>query len=155
MKTWSKTLPTLCLSSGESELAAIVRACGEGLGAQASLMDFGWDTSLIVRSDATAAIGICKREGLGRVRHLATGDLWVQQLARRRGVLLEKWPTATNPSDLMTKGLGRARIQELLQTMCIQAQGGRAMAAPVRDNTVPRYGPTVFTDNDSDSEIEA
>ena len=118
-------------------------------------MDFGWGTSLIVRSDATAAIGICKREGLGRVRHLATGDLWVQQLARRRGVLLEKWPTATNPSDLMTKGLGRARIQDLLHIMCIQAQGGRAMAAPVRDNTVPRYGPTVFTDHDSDSEIEA
>ena len=99
LKTWSKTLPTLCLSSCESELAAIVRACGEGLGAQSILNDFGFIVKLIVRSDATAAIGICQREGLGRVRHLATADLWIQQLARRKGVQLEKWPTDHNPSD--------------------------------------------------------
>ena len=32
---------------------------------------------LTLKSDATAAIGITQREGLGKVRHLATADLWV------------------------------------------------------------------------------
>ena len=31
-----------------------------------------------MRSDAAAALGICRRRGLGNVRHLAVGDFWVQ-----------------------------------------------------------------------------
>ena len=144
----------MALSSGESELAAVVKACGEGLGAQSTLLDFGVKANLVVRSDATAAIGMCKREGLGRVRHLATGDLWVQQLVRRRGVVLEKWPTECNPADLLTKGLSRHKIQSLMQLMMIQAQGGRADIAPIRDQTIPRYGPTCYDPNESDSEAD-
>ena len=154
LKTWSKTLPTLALSSGESELAAVVRSCGEGLGTQSVLADFGFKTKLIVRSDATAAIGMCKREGLGRVRHLATADLWVQQLVRRKGVVLEKWPTATNPADLLTKGLGRSKIQSLLQCMYLQAQGGRPDIAPVRENAAPVFGPSMYINEDLDSDRE-
>ena len=75
IKHWSKTMAILALSSAESELAAIVKSAGEGIGIQSLLLDFGVTTKLKVRSDATAAIGICRRAGLGRVRHLATGDL--------------------------------------------------------------------------------
>ena len=89
----------LALSSGESELGTVVKACGEGLGIQSILADFGWVVNVTVCSDATAAIGICRREGLGRARHLSTGDLWVQQLVRRKLITLDKCPTTTNPSD--------------------------------------------------------
>ena len=58
----------LALSSGESELAAVVKATGEGLGFQSSLADFNLALPLEIHSDATAAIGMCKRQGLGRVR---------------------------------------------------------------------------------------
>ena len=68
----------LALSSGESELAAAVKATGEGLGFQSSLADFDLTLPLEIHSDATAAIGMCKRQGLGRVRHLSTSDLWIQ-----------------------------------------------------------------------------
>ena len=57
------------MSSGEAELAAVVRATAEGMGVVAMLKDFGIDAELEVRSDATAAIGMVQREGLGRVRH--------------------------------------------------------------------------------------
>ena len=124
IKHWSKTMAILALSSAESELAAIVKASGEGIGIQSMLLDFGVTTKLVVRSDATAAIGICKRAGLGRVRHLATGDLWIQQLVRHGRLVLEKCPTEVNPADLATKGLARERIQPLLQLMCMQTQGG-------------------------------
>ena len=69
--------------------------------------------------------------------------------------LLGKWPTQTIPADLLTKGMGRAKIQSLLQGMMIQAQGGRPSAAPVRDQTVPRYGPTVFEADGANSDTEA
>ena len=73
----------------------------EGLGLQASLRDFGCESSVTVKSDATAALGMCKREGLGRVRHLATGDLWVQQLRRHGRLQLAKCPGVDNPSHTL------------------------------------------------------
>ena len=39
VKAWSKTMGLLALSSGESELTAIVRAATEGLGLQSVLGD--------------------------------------------------------------------------------------------------------------------
>ena len=63
----------LALSSGESELAAT-----EGFGLQSILGDFDLCGHVAVKSDATAAIGMVHRLGLGKVRHLAVGDLWIQ-----------------------------------------------------------------------------
>ena len=40
VKAWSKTMAVLALSSGESELAAVVRAATEGKGLQSILNDF-------------------------------------------------------------------------------------------------------------------
>ena len=107
-----------------------------------------------MRSDATAAIGICKREGLGRVRHLATSDLWVQQLLRRKKLSIEKWPTEENPSDILTKGVSREKSQTLCQIMGMQAQGGRPLVAPTRDGTSPRYGPVMISSDEVDSDCE-
>ena len=83
-------------------------------------------------SDATTAIGIVKRLGLGRVRHLATGDLWIQQRLRRGGVKVSKWPGTENPSDLMTKHKGRAAIDGYMSFMGFITAPGRPAAAPSR-----------------------
>ena len=81
IKSWSKTISVLALSSGEAELLAIVRASTEALGLRSIYADFGVQMKLTVKSDATAAIGMVARLGLGRVRHLAVSDLWVQRKA--------------------------------------------------------------------------
>ena len=86
LKWWSKTQPTIALSSGEAELAALVRATSEGLGMKSIMEEFGFKVQLKVKSDAIAAIGIVKRQGLGRVRHLAVADLWIQQRAKEGSV---------------------------------------------------------------------
>ena len=78
IKAWSKTMDILALSSGEAELGALVKACSEGLGMKSLLNDFGINVQLKILSDSTAAIGMVRRLGLGRVRHLACADLWVQ-----------------------------------------------------------------------------
>merc|ERR1712218_163212 len=61
VKGWSKTMDTLALSSGESELGALVKGCSEGLGVQALLLDLDVTVDLKILSDATAAIGMAKR----------------------------------------------------------------------------------------------
>ena len=90
LKWWSKTQPTLALSSGEAELAAIVKSTSEGLGMISIMAEFDIKADLVIKSDAVAAIGIVKRQGLGRVRHLAVADLWVQQRAKQKEVFYHK-----------------------------------------------------------------
>ena len=90
------------------------------------LADFGLASMrLTLKSDATAAIGITQREGLGKVRHLATADLWVQQRLRKREFSIE------NPADLGTKGLERNAIQQFLRTLGMAVLTGRSAAAPL------------------------
>ena len=148
VKCWSRTMPILALSSGESELSAVVKASGEALGFQASMSDFNLELAIEVHSDATAAIGMCRREGLGRVRHLSIADLWVQELVKHRRVQLLKCPTADNPADLCTKGLPRDKIQHHMHRLFYQLKGGRSEVAPVRDSTLPLTGPASFDEED-------
>ena len=85
---------------------------------------------LSLRSDATAAIGIVDREGLGRVRHLATGDLWIQQRVRRSEVAVTKWPGRDKPSDVGTKGLDGVTMSRHMATFGFSLLDGRAASAP-------------------------
>ena len=55
-------------------LMAVVKGAQEGLGMKALLADWGIEARIHEKSDATAAIGIVARTGLGKVRHLAVAD---------------------------------------------------------------------------------
>eukprot|EP00969_Alexandrium_andersonii_P212895 9401252-Alexandrium_andersonii.AAC.1 len=79
IKPGSTTQKTIALSSGEAELAGIVKGAAEGPGLVAIAHDLGFSSSLQVCPYSSAAIGICRRAGVGRVRHLAVGQLWVQE----------------------------------------------------------------------------
>ena len=105
LKAWSKRMAVISLSSGESELAAVVRAGAEGLGLRALLGDFGISVGIHLKSDATAAIGMVHRLGLGKVRHLAVGDLWIQERVRSGDLRISKWPGSENPADMHTNNL--------------------------------------------------
>ena len=130
LKTWSKTQANIALSTGESELAGVVRGATEGLGLASVLADFGWKVSLKLCADATAAIGMVKREGLGRVRHLAVSDLWIQQRIRSKEIEIGKVPGTDNPSDMLTKGLDSLSIKRHLGILRMFARTGRHPLAP-------------------------
>ena len=66
------------LSSGEAELHGINASITQALGLQSIAKDLGFTFKIRVHSDATAALGICRRRGLGKVRHLDVADLWAQ-----------------------------------------------------------------------------
>ena len=122
-KSWSKTLSTLALSSGESELAGMAKGAAEGLGLQAVLKDFHIDAEVELHGDATAAIGIANRQGLGRIRHIATTDLWIQQRIKAGELKTFKVHGLENPGDLMTKPLDAPRMDLLLEAMGVQVLG--------------------------------
>ena len=65
--------------------------------------DFGDKAEAYLYADASAAIGVANREGLGRIGHLDTQFLWLQQALRKRRLGLGKVLGTENLSDLMTK----------------------------------------------------
>ena len=91
---------SVVLSSGEAELCAVSMAGEHALGIRAILAEFGFEVKLELHSDATAAIGMCRRLGLGRVRHLAVADLWIQQKVRDGDLSLFKVPGKQNIADI-------------------------------------------------------
>ena len=69
------------MSSAEAELAGLVKTTSEVLGMTSMLKDLGCECSekALVFADASAALGISERRGVGSVRHLDTRLLWVQE----------------------------------------------------------------------------
>ena len=131
MKHWSSTQASTALSSAEAEFVGVVRGSGQGLGFQALLRDLGVDVPLRVWTDSSAAIGICQRQGLGKLRHLDTQMLWVQQAVRTSKVDLRKIDGEKNPADLLTKhSLTQERLHMLVHLHGCKYIGGRAESAP-------------------------
>ena len=117
IKSWASTQSLASLSSGEAEFYGVVKAAGIGLGYQSLLKDLDIGLPLRVWTDSTATLGICRRQGLGKLRHIDTQFLWMQQRVRDGTVELRKVKGTENPRDLFTKHLvGEDKIQELLKT---------------------------------------
>ena len=106
IKSYSRTQSLIALSSAEAELYSFVTAASEAFGLKAMLRDYGEVAEACLQVDASAAIGIAHRKGLGKVRHLDCQSLWIQDAIRTKKLFLEKTGTE-NPSDLLTKGLAQ------------------------------------------------
>ena len=133
IKSWSSTQPGVTLSSDEAELCGVIRGSGMGLGFQSLMADLGHSLPLRVWTGSSAAIGICTRQGLGKMRHIDTHLLWIQRAVRSGRVDLRKILGGENPADLFTKHLSsRERVQKLVTLLGCRYTGGRAESAPQR-----------------------
>ena len=83
-----------------------------------------------MHSDATAAIGICRRKGLGKIRHLATTDLWIQDQVRGKKIELLKVLGTENPADVLTKYVNRVSMEKALKFLNLVPTEGRPACAP-------------------------
>ena len=99
---WSRTQPTIALSSGEAELNASNLGASEGLGLKNIMRDLGDEVDLVVLEDSSASIGIGSREGTGRIKHLETRQLWIQEKTTKGDLELKKIPRAANFVDSLT-----------------------------------------------------
>ena len=131
LKSWSSTRGLVFLSSGDAEFYGVTKAAGIGLGFQSLLRDLGIDMALRVWTDSTATIGICGRRGLGKLRHIDTRSLWLQQKLRDGGVELWKVRGEVNPADVFTKHLSsEERVASLCRLFGCRFAHGRAEGAP-------------------------
>eukprot|EP00972_Heterocapsa_arctica_P004634 687910-Heterocapsa_arctica.AAC.1 len=69
IKVWAKTQAAVSMSSAEAESYAAVHGDAEALGMQSLMEDLGMRASVNIGMDASAALGLINRQGLGKARH--------------------------------------------------------------------------------------
>jgi hypothetical protein len=155
LKTWSSTQPTISLSSGEAEFYGVVRASGAALGQQSLFRDLGVELEVCVWTDSSAAVGISTRQGLGKLRHIDTHTLWVQERVRNKSMKLRKVKGELNPADLLTKHMpSREKLTQLVELFGCAFVDGRAASAPLLRKRKPEEMRNAFDEDDVVEVIE-
>ena len=75
IKSWSRGQSVIALSSAEAEFYAAVKATCEGIGIINIMAEWEVKVSGSIYADASAALGIINRSGVGKSRHLETQHL--------------------------------------------------------------------------------
>ena len=99
---WSSTQSTIALSVAEAELNALIKAgveatCAKNLGNSLNI-----ERGIELYTDSNSAKGICQRQGCGKVKHLETRQMWLQDRVLSKAIRIIKVPRAENPGDALT-----------------------------------------------------
>ena len=131
LKFWSKTQHSIVTSTAEAELVALVKGTSEGKGVASIIRDMsGREAGKIeVYTDASAAIGITQRQGVGKTRHIDVGMLWIQQSVKKGEVNIGKVEGTLNPADIFTKAVPAEVMWRHMEAIGFENREGRAEAA--------------------------
>ena len=130
IKHWSTTQGVIALSSAEAELYGIVKATVQGIGLQSVARDLGEEIIMDMHTDSSAAMGVCNRKGIGKVRHLDTNLLWIQDKVKQGSLKINKVHGEKKHADLFTKHLDSSKMLEHLGITGCAICAGRAVSAP-------------------------
>ncbi|CAK0841220.1 unnamed protein product, partial [Prorocentrum cordatum] len=103
IKHGSNLQSTVSLSSGESEYYALVKGGSVGLGLYSLFADWGLDLKVELASDSSAARGHVQRRGLGKMRHVQSRYLWIQERVGKGDLSIAAVPGKNNVADVLTK----------------------------------------------------
>ena len=102
---------TRALSSAEAEYYALTKGAAYALGIQSHFRDWGVELKILIRSDSSSGLSFSSRRGLGRMRHIQTRYLWLQERVAAKHLRLEKVRTDMNPADILTKILPISKVR--------------------------------------------
>ena len=128
IKSWAATQTGVTLSSGEAELVAAVKMSTELIGLMPLAKDWGVKVGGEVVVDSSAALGVVRRKGNGKLRRVKVGKMWTQDKEESGELMYSKVKGELNPSDLMTKGLCAKVMEGRMRRIGQEVRGGRAEA---------------------------
>ena len=126
IKSWSSNQTIIALSSAEAELYALLKGACQTLGLKSMAADLGDEVQAGLWSDASAAIAISQRSGLGKLRRIQTQFLWLQERVSAKELKLTKVLGTSNPADMLTKHLARPDLDRHLEFSGLIICAGRA-----------------------------
>ena len=125
----------ISFSSGESECYALVKASATGTSVRALLEDWGVKYDVTVYSDSSAARGTASRSGLGKLRHVQTTYLWIQERIASDDFELLQISAKQNTADLCTKPMSRETCEQHMKILNQEFHEGKAKGAKALEST--------------------
>jgi len=125
IRAFTKGQGVIALSSGEAEYYGLTSGMSNGIGDCSMAKDLGVKLEPKCYLDATAGIAIGSRRGLGKVKHIDTVFLWVQDKVNSGAVKLGKKHTKEMLADMLTKQLSANEFEGLLAQMGFFYRDGR------------------------------
>ena len=154
LKPWSSTQSIIAGSTGEAEYYGLVKGGSNSLGMRALMEDLGVSVKLRLKSDASAAIGITSRRGLGAIRHLEVSQLRLQQKVASGDLELIQVDGGDNLADALTKHLGAADLQKHMIGVGFEQRGGRHDIIPdIAQDGEEEYSVKMTPGEDEDGNI--
>ena len=114
---WARGQPVIAMSSGEAEFYSIVSLISELIALQSFCLDWNFQFGIGVNSDATAAMAMSQRRGLGRAKHIDTQHLWLQEAVKEKRLTVAKVGMNANTADMFTKQLAERKMVEYMTSM--------------------------------------
>ena len=132
IKSWSTNQATIALSSGEAEYYGMVKGASQAMGLRAIAVDIGvsFVGPIQINTDASAAIGIGSRLGLGKVRHIEVNQLWLQEKVYKGEIVLKKVGTLENIADALTKAVNAETLRYHVENTAAECRRDRHRLAP-------------------------
>ena len=103
----------------------MVACVSELSGIRACAKDIAIDIGVFVYADASTALGIIKRRGVGKLRHIRTQCLGLQEAHATARMHLEKIGGSRNPSNLLMKHLPEVLMDRHMKYMNVHFWGTR------------------------------
>ena len=114
VKSYSSTQPARALSPGEAEYYALASAGSIRTGVRSLMRDVGMEVTIRLNTDSETAKSIASRKGAGRIRHLETQEMWVQEKVAKKDIFLKTVWGEDNISDGLTKHVERPKLDKYL-----------------------------------------
>eukprot|EP00435_Cladocopium_sp_Y103_P067749 s1389_g30.t1 len=111
----TRTQKSVAMSSCEAEYVAMTTGTSEAVFLK-NCIEFltGQKCRITLRCDSSSARAFCHRQGVGRVRHISCGLLWLQELVQKGEVDVKPVSTRRNTADLSSEIQSKRRIRVLL-----------------------------------------
>ena len=102
-----------------------VKGASIGIGMQSMARDFGDERVVRIATDSSASKGIASRLGLGKIRHLDTGLLWLQHHLRRKVLQPVKMPEVKIQQTSAAKELVENDMKRIMNKLGFREKTGR------------------------------
>ena len=105
------------LNGSECEHYGLTHGAVHGLGLRSYMADLGFEMSLEIKSDSSAARAFASRRGLERQRHVQTRYLWLQERVAPGHLSIQKIKTTYNIVDILTMAASRETSERHKRTI--------------------------------------
>ena len=129
------------LNVSECEYYGPTHGAAHGLGLRSCMADLGFEMSLEILSDCSAARAFASRRGLGRQRHVQTRYLWLQERVAAGHLSIQKIKTTHNIADILTKAASRETLERHKRTIGLRHVNAHSSQKELRLESIEHSHP--------------